>query len=73
MLYPPSILDEWTTAQRHVARCRELVKRQIEIVRTCRQQHWSEQDATILLRELCAALRIGRHHARVVERELGRR
>lgn len=68
-----SVLKELVTARQHVTRCRQLVRRQIEIVRFCRHRRRDESDSLNLLRELREALAIGRHHMHVVEKELGRK
>ncbi|WP_153947022.1 hypothetical protein [Cupriavidus sp. U2] len=72
MQHPSSILKELATARQHVTRCRQLVRRQIEIVRLCQHRHRDELDSVNLLRELREALAIGRHHMHVVAQELGR-
>lgn len=66
-------IEELATARRHIERCRALVRRQVAIVRVCRQRHSDERDSLTLLRELRVALAIGRHHAHIVERELSQR
>jgi len=71
MQHRTSILKELAAARRHVTRCRQLVRRQIEIVRLCQHRHRDELESVKLLRELREALAIGRHHMHVVEQELG--
>lgn len=63
-------LEHLATAQRHVIRCRHLIRQQIKIVRLQQAHRMDMSESLKLLRELRVALSLGRRHIHNIEQDL---
>jgi hypothetical protein len=63
-------LEHLATAQRHVIRCRQLIRLQISILRLQRSHRWDDAVSLKLLHELRNSLGNARDHMHTIERAL---